>query len=72
MVDIWLFHPKKFLNFYTFCSKEFFFGCFMAACSLKKTLELAMISFFLKDHGLLIPQGLNIHGAAKLDMGNIT
>jgi hypothetical protein len=27
MVDIWLFHPKIFLNFYTFCSKEFF-GCF--------------------------------------------
>jgi hypothetical protein len=24
MVEIWLFHPKKFLNFYTFCSKEIF------------------------------------------------
>jgi hypothetical protein len=35
-VDIWLFHPKNFLNFYTFCSKEIFFGCFLVACSLKK------------------------------------
>jgi hypothetical protein len=24
MVDIWLFHPKNFLNFYTFYSKKFF------------------------------------------------
>jgi hypothetical protein len=24
------------LNFYTFCSKEIFFGCFLATCSLKK------------------------------------
>ena len=24
VVDIWLFHPKEVLNFYTFCSKKFF------------------------------------------------
>jgi hypothetical protein len=28
MVDIWLFHPKKFLNFYTFCRKEIILGAF--------------------------------------------
>jgi hypothetical protein len=40
MVDIWFFHPKSFLNFYTFCNKEFFFGCFLAACSLKENLGM--------------------------------
>jgi hypothetical protein len=35
MVDIWLFHPKEFLNFYTFCSKEIFWS-FLATCTLEK------------------------------------
>jgi hypothetical protein len=32
MVGIWLFHPKNFLNFYTFVARKLF----LAACSLKK------------------------------------
>jgi hypothetical protein len=39
MVDIWLFHPKKFLNFDTFCSKEIVFGAFWLHAALKKNLD---------------------------------
>jgi hypothetical protein len=36
MVDIWLFHPKNFLNFYTFYSKEIFLGAFWFLKGKKK------------------------------------
>jgi hypothetical protein len=36
MVDVWLFHPKNFLNFYTFYWKEILLGCFLASKSLNK------------------------------------
>jgi hypothetical protein len=40
MVDIWLYHPKKFLTFYTFCSKEFFFARKRSlSTSIRKEIE---------------------------------
>jgi hypothetical protein len=36
MVDIWLFHPKNFLKFYIFCSKEIFLGAFWLHAAKKK------------------------------------
>jgi hypothetical protein len=42
MVDNWLFHPKKFLNFYTFCRKKIWVlsGCMQPKkepwCSMKQ------------------------------------
>jgi hypothetical protein len=45
MIDIWLFHPKKILKFYTFYSKEIFLGAFWlhAALKIKKTLLLMIL-----------------------------
>jgi hypothetical protein len=39
MVDIWLFHPKNFLNFYTFCSKEIFLVLYGCMQPKKRTME---------------------------------
>jgi hypothetical protein len=38
MVDIWPFHPKKFMNVYTFCSKEMFWMLFGYIQPNKRTM----------------------------------
>jgi hypothetical protein len=46
------FIQKKILNFYTFCSKEMFFGVFWLLKALKKTLyvrSILQISFYYVD-----------------------